>query len=153
MYAKKGSHDHGLRHPTWERISVITLYKSPPNASSKVLCESPQTGGFHLCMYLRINFLKPASSLKKKKQSVLKEINPEYSLERLIDAQAEASVLWPPAVNSQPIGKDPDAEKDWGQEEKGITEDEVVVWHHQLNGHEFEQTLGDSERTGKPDML
>ena len=63
-------------------------------------------------MYLRINFLKPASSLKKKKQSVLKEINPEYSLERLIDAQAEASVLWPPAVNSQPIGKDPDAEKD-----------------------------------------
>ena len=46
------------------------------------------------------------------------------------------------------MGKDPDAEKDWGQEEKGLIEDEVVGWHHQLNGHEFEQTLGDGEREG-----
>ena len=45
-------------------------------------------------------------------------------------------------------GKDPDAGKDWGQEEKGATEDEMVGWHHQLNGHEFEQTLGDSEGQG-----
>ena len=52
---------------------------------------------------------------------------------------------------SQLIGKDPDAGKDWGQEEKGATEDEMVGWHHWLNGHEFEQTLGDSE--GKPGML
>ena len=43
------------------------------------------------------------------------------------------------------IGKDPDAGKDWGQEEKGVTEDEMVGWHHLLNGHEFNQTLGDSE--------
>ena len=41
--------------------------------------------------------------------------------------------------------KDPDAEKDWGQEEKGATEDEMVEWYHRLNGHEFEQTPGDSE--------
>ena len=46
---------------------------------------------------------------------------------------------------SQLIRKDPDAEKDWRQEEKGMTEDDVVGWHHQLNGHEFEQTQGDGE--------
>ena len=53
--------------------------------------------------------------------------------------------LWPPDVKSQLTGKDPDAGKDGGEEEKGPTEDEIVGWHHQLNGHEFEQALGDSE--------
>ena len=48
----------------------------------------------------------------------------------------------------QLIGKDPDAGRDWGQEEKGVTEDEIVGWHHQQNGHGSEQTLGDSERHG-----
>ena len=52
---------------------------------------------------------------------------------------AEALILWPPDVKSQLIGKDPDAGKDWGQEEKVATEDEMVGWHHWLNGHEFEQ--------------
>ena len=64
------------------------------------------------------------------------------------DAEAEASILWPPDVKSRLIGKDPEAGKDWGQEEKGVTEDEMVGWHHRLNGHEFEQTLRDSERQG-----
>ena len=50
------------------------------------------------------------------------------------------------AAMSQLIGKDPDAGKYWGQEEKGATEDEVVGWHHWFNGHEFEQTPGDSDR-------
>ena len=50
---------------------------------------------------------------------------------------AEALILWPPVVKSQLIGKDPDAWKDWGQEEKGVTEDEMVGWHHWPNGHEF----------------
>ena len=61
------------------------------------------------------------------------------------DAEVEAPILWPPDVKSQLIGKVPDAGKDWGQEEKGVTEDEIIGWHHQLNKHEFEQTLGDSE--------
>ena len=56
---------------------------------------------------------------------------------------AEASILWPPDAKSQLIGKDPDAGKDWGQEEKKVAEDEMTGWHHWLNGHEFEQTLGD----------
>ena len=64
------------------------------------------------------------------------------------DAGAEAPILWPPDGNSQLIGKDPDAVKDWGQEEKRVTEDEMVGWHHWLNGHEFEQTPGDSEGQG-----
>ena len=61
------------------------------------------------------------------------------------DAEAEALILWPPNEKSQLIGKDPEAGKDWGQEEKGATEDEMVRWHHWLKRHEFEQIPGDSE--------
>ena len=60
----------------------------------------------------------------------------------------EAPILWPPDAKSQFIRKDPDAGKDWGQEEKGMTEDEMVGWHHQLNGLKFEQTPGDGEQQG-----
>ena len=58
------------------------------------------------------------------------------------DVEAEAPVIWPPHAKSWLAGKHPDAGKDWGQEEKGMTEDEMVVWHHQLNGHEFDQAPG-----------
>jgi len=64
------------------------------------------------------------------------------------DAEAEAPTLWPHDAKSQLMGKDPDAGKDWGLEEKGAAEDEMVGWHHQLNGHEFEQALGDGEGQG-----
>ena len=64
------------------------------------------------------------------------------------DAEAEAPILWPPYAKSWLIGKDPDTGKDWGQEEKGTTEDEMIGWHHRLNGQEFEQTLGDGEGQG-----
>ena len=57
----------------------------------------------------------------------------------------EAPLIWPLDEKSWLIRKDPDAGKDWGQEEKRVTEDEMVGWHHQLNGQEFGQTLGDSE--------
>ena len=60
---------------------------------------------------------------------------------------AKAPILWPPDVKSWLIRKDADAGKDWGQEEKG-TEDEIVGWHHRLNGHEFEQAPGDGEGQG-----
>ena len=55
------------------------------------------------------------------------------------DAKAEAPILWPPDAKSRLIRKDPDAGKDWRQEEKGTTEDEMVGWHHRPDGHEFEQ--------------
>ena len=64
------------------------------------------------------------------------------------DAEAEAPILRPPDVKSQLIGKVPDAGRDSVQEEKGAAEDEIFGRHHQLNGHEFEQTLGDSEGWG-----
>ena len=54
------------------------------------------------------------------------------------DVEAETPILWPPDAKSWLIGKDPEAGKDWRREEKGITEDKMVGWHHQLNGHEFE---------------
>ena len=61
------------------------------------------------------------------------------------DAGAETPILWPPHTKSLLIGKDCDAGRDCGQKEKGMTEDEMAGWHHRLNGHESEQTLGDSE--------
>ena len=63
------------------------------------------------------------------------------------DAEAETPTLWPPNTKTQLIGKDPDAGKDWRQE-KGVTENEMVRWHHQLNGHKFEQSPGDDEGQG-----
>ena len=65
------------------------------------------------------------------------------------DAESEAPILWPPDAKNWLFGKDPDAGKDWGQEEKGMTQDEMVGWHHPLNGHEFEQTPGDGEGQGR----
>ena len=64
------------------------------------------------------------------------------------DAEAEAPILWPPDVKNWLTGKDPDARKDWRQEEKGTAEDEMVGWHHQLNGCEFEQAPGVGDGQG-----
>ena len=64
------------------------------------------------------------------------------------DAEAEILILWPPDGKNWLTGKDPDAGKDWRQDEKGTTEDEMVGWHRQLDGHEFEQTPGDNEGQG-----
>ena len=64
------------------------------------------------------------------------------------DAETETPILWPPDAKSWLIGKDPNAGKDWRQEEKGMTEDEMIGWHHQSKGHEFGQTLGGSEGQG-----
>ena len=63
------------------------------------------------------------------------------------DAEAKTPVLWPLQTKSWLIGKDPDAGRDWGQE-KGMTEDEMAGWHHQLDGHEFESTPGVSDGKG-----
>ena len=79
--------------------------------------------------------------------SIPKGNQPWLFIERT-GAEAEAPILWPPDVKSQLTGKDHDAGKGWGQEEKGVTEEGMVGWHHWLNGHEFEKTLGDSEGQG-----
>ena len=64
------------------------------------------------------------------------------------DVEAGTPILWPPDVKSWLIGKDPDAGKDWGQEEKGTTEDDMVGWHYQHNGHGFEWTPGVGDGQG-----
>ena len=64
------------------------------------------------------------------------------------DVEAEAPILWPPDAKNWLITKDPDAGKDWRQEEKGMTEDEMVGWHHWLDGHEFEEALGVGDGQG-----
>ena len=75
----------------------------------------------------------------------IKPVNPKenktMNLIERIDTEAEAPVLWSPDVKSWLTGKDPDNGKDWGHEEKGATEDEMLGWHYQLKGYEFEQTL------------
>ena len=82
----------------------------------------------------------------------IKPVNPKGSWPWIVigktDAEAESAILWPPDEKSQLIGKDPDAGKDWGQEEKWVVDDEVVGWYHWLDGCEFEQTPGDSEGQG-----
>ena len=82
----------------------------------------------------------------------IRPVHPKENQSRIFtgkaDAEAEIPILWPPDVKSQFIGKDPDAWREWGQEEKGTTEDKMVGWYHRLNNHEFEQTLGDGEGQG-----
>ena len=85
----------------------------------------------------------------------LQEIQPVHSKgdQSLIfigrtDVEAETPILWPPDAKNWLIGKDPNAGKDWRQEEKGTTEDEMVGWHHWLNGHEFEQVSGVGDGQG-----
>ena len=80
-------------------------------------------------------------------QLILKEINPEYSLEGLI-LKLKLQYFLHLDEKSQLTGKDPDAGKDWELEDKGLTEGEMVGWRHRLSGHKFEQTQGDGEGQG-----
>ena len=92
--------------------------------------------------------LRLPCTARRSNQSILKEINPEYSLEGLT-LTLKLPILWPPVVKNWLIWKDPGAGKDWRQEEKETTEDEMVGWDHRLDGHEFEHApgVGDGERS------
>ena len=103
--------------------------------------EHQRTDAFKLWYWRRL--LRVPWIVKRSNQSILKEINPEYLLERLI--LKLKLQYFGHLMQSWLIGKDPDARKDWRQEEKGTTEDKMVGSHHQLDGHEF--------WTGKPGIL
>ena len=77
----------------------------------------------------------------QKIQPVHPKGNQSWVLIGRTDVEAETTILWPPNAKSWPIWKDPNAGKDWGQKEKGMTEDEMVGWHHWLSGHAFGWTL------------
>ena len=97
--------------------------------------ERLRTDTFELWCWRRL--LRVPWTARRSNQSILKEINPGISLEGMM-LKAETPVLWPPHAKSGLIGKDCDAGRDWGQEEKGTTEDEMAGWHHGLDGHESE---------------
>ena len=96
---------------------------------------------FELWCWRRL--LRVPWTARRSNQSNQNEINPEYSLEGLM--RSWSSICWPLDEKIWITGKDPDAGKDWRQEEKGMTEDETVGWHHQPNGHEFEQAPAEGE--------
>ena len=97
--------------------------------------ESQRIDVFELWCWKRL--LRVPWTARKCNQFILKEIDQSWVFIGRTDVEAATSILWPPDAKSWLIWKDPDAGKDWGQEEKGMTEDETVGWHHQLNGHGF----------------
>ena len=107
--------------------------------------ESQRIDAFQIVVLEKI----PESPLDNKE---IKPVNPKGNQSWIFiggtDAEAEAPVLWLPDMKSQLLRKDPDAGKDWRQEEKGATEDKMVGYHHQFNGREFEQASGDGEGQG-----
>ena len=115
-------------------------------ASSFLLFENIHLNYQHGCLYLFkiISYLADLGA----SQPVHSEGDQSWDFFGRKDAKAETPVLWPPHAKSWLIGKDPDAGRDWGQEEKGTTEDEMAGWHHWLDGNEFEWTLGVGDGQG-----
>ena len=100
---------------------------------TKKKVELQEIYAFELWCWRRL--LRVPWTVRRSNQSILKEISPDYSLLKL------KLLLWPPDAKRWLIGNYPDAGKDWRQEEKAVTEDEMDGWHHQLNEHEFEKAL------------
>ena len=135
-----GSSIHGIlqaRILEWVAISISNGYESWTIKKA----EGWRIDALELWCWRRL-FRVPWTA-RRSNQSILKEISPEYSLEGLmLKLQYFGHLMW--RTNSL----ENDAGKDWRQEKKGTSEDEVVRWHHQLNGHEFEQTLGVGDGRG-----
>ena len=106
----------------------------------------PKNDAFELWCWRRL--LRVPWTARRSNQSIPKD----WIVIGRTDAKAEAPIFWPPDVKSQLTGKDPDAGKDWGQE-KGVTEDEMVGWHHWFSGHGVWANCGKQWRTGKPGVL
>ena len=106
--------------------------------------ERQRIDAFELWCWRRL--LRVPWTARRSNQSILKEISPGCSLVGLM--QSWNSNTWPPHAKSRLTGKDPDAGRDWGQEEKGTTEDEMAGWHHRRDGHEFERAPGDGDGQG-----
>ena len=123
-------------------VFPVVMYGCESWTIKKAECQ--RTDAFELWCWRRL--LRVPWTARRSKQSILKEINPEYSLEGLM-LKLKLEYFGHFSHKSRLIGKDPGAGKDWRQE-KGITENEMVRWHHWLYGHEFEQALGDGEGQG-----
>ena len=118
-------------------VFPVVMYGCESWTIKKVECE--RIDAFELWCWRR--FLRVPWTARRSNKSILKEINPEYSLEGLmlkLKLQYFGHLMW----RADSLRKDPDAGKDWGQEEKGTTEDKMVGWHHWLNRHGFGWTPG-----------
>ena len=145
----KESHDKPIQHIKKQRHHFAD--KDPYSqsygfpSSHLWMCWTTKKSGcwridaFELWCWRRL--LRVPWNARRSNQSILKEIKPEYLLEGLL-LKLQSQYFGHLMQKSCLIGKDPDAGKDWRQEEKGTTEDELVGWHHWLDGHEFEQAPG-----------
>ena len=127
-------------HIVKDMVFQVVMYRCESWAIKKTECQ--RIDGFELWCWIR--HLRVPWIARRSNQSIL---NQPWIFTARTDAEAEALILRPPDAKSQLIEKDPCARKD-GRQEKGVTEDEMVGWHHRLSGHEFEQTLGDREGQG-----
>ena len=124
-------------------LSLFTSNRCESWTVKKAECQ--RIDAFELWCWKRL--LRVPWTARRSYQSILKEISPGCSLEGMM-LKLKLQLMWPPHVKSWLIGKDSDASRDWGQEEKGTTENEMDGWHHRLDGHEFEWTPGVGDGQG-----
>ena len=123
-------------------VFPVVIYGCESWTIKKAECR--RIDAFELWCWRRV--LRVPWTTRRSNQSILNGISPGFI--GRTDIEAETPILWPPDVKSWLIWKDPDAGKDWGKGEKGATEDEMVRWHHWLNGHGFGWTLGVGDAQG-----
>ena len=136
-----------LRIPWTKKRSNQSILKDFPGKNSGVGCHFLLQEIFP-SLGLNLGLLHSRQTLYHLNHQGSSKGNQSWLFIGRIDAEAETPILWPPDAKSWLIWKDADAGKDWRQEKKGITEDEMVRRHHWLNGHEFEQAPRDSEGQG-----
>ena len=124
-------------------VSPVVMYRCEKWTMKKIECW--RIDDFELWCWRRLLWVPWTA--RRSNQSILKEISPEYSLEGLM-LKLKLQYFGHLMRRTDSLGKTLMLGKDWGQEEKGVTEDEMVGWHHQLNGREFGQTPGDNEGQG-----
>ena len=126
-------------HPVKAMVFPVVMYGCESWTIKKAECE--RIDAFELWCWRRL--LRVPWTARRSNQSILKGVHwKSWVFTGRTDAEAETPILWPPHAKNWLIWKDPDAGKEWRQEENGTTEDEKVGWYHHLDGHEFEQAPG-----------
>ena len=139
----------------WPGLWKFTSFDGLPGVVSKQIAtqtEASEINPSHIWFYFYILSLLQIQWLFNKLKWSQYFPPPKGNQPWIFDAEAETPVLGHLIQSANSLEKDPDPGKDWRQE-KGVTEDEMVRWHHQFHGHEFEQTPGDNEEAGEPGML